>query len=54
MKIIEIKIIRESNLNDFEKSVNELLSTGWKTKGNLIIQGGQHYQKMKKKTNLAA
>lgn len=46
----QIKIIRESSLQDFEVEINKLLSEGWKMKGNFIIDVENfHHQIMIKK-----
>ena len=47
--MIKIKIIKESNLQDFENEINRLISDGWKAIGNIVVDENFHYQKMKKK-----
>lgn len=44
----KIKIIRESNLADFENRINKHLNKGWKISGSIIISDCIHYQRMKK------
>lgn len=48
----KVKIIRESNLQDFENIINQLISEGWETSGNIIVDKNFHYQKMKMKNRI--
>lgn len=41
---MKYKIIRDSNLKDFETDVNELLNKGWKLHGDIKIKQGLLYQ----------
>ncbi len=38
----KIKVIRDSNLEDFETKINELLADGWEINGNLCIDNENH------------
>lgn len=50
----QIKIIREINLKDFERTINESLSEGWELNGNFILDSENYLYQMLEKKKLVA